>query len=69
MEQRAKRAPPSGYAVWGSLLVGGVLAGVVAPRLLSVGRKAVRRTVGVTYRDQPPGNGPASVDPAGGRPA
>ena len=69
MEQGAKRAAPSGYAVWGSLLVGGVLASVAAPKLLSVGRKAARRAVGVTYRDQPSANGPATVDPARGRPA
>ena len=69
MAQGAKLALPSSYAGWGGLLVGGVLAGLAAPKLLSVGRKAVRRTVGVTYRDQQVGNGPASVDPARGRPA
>ena len=69
MERSAKRAAPSGITVLGSLLVGGVLASVAAPKILSVGRKAVRRTVGKTYRDQPSGRGPGSVDPARGRPA
>jgi len=69
MAQRAKSALPSSYAGWSALLVGGVLAGLAAPKLFSVGRKAVRRTVGSTYHDQQLGSGPTSVDPALGRPA
>ena len=69
MAQSAKSALPSSFAGWSALLVGGVLAGLAAPKLLSVGRKAVRRTLGVTYRDQQLGSGPTFADPAGGRPA
>jgi hypothetical protein len=69
MAQDAKSVLPSSYAGRGGLLVGGLLAGLAVPRLWSVGRKAVRRMVGITYRDQPLTSGPTSADPARGRPA
>jgi hypothetical protein len=69
MAQTARVQMPSSYIGWGGLLIGGVLASLALPKLWSVGRKAVRRVGGITYRDQASTGEPTSVDPALGRAA
>ena len=50
----------------GALLTAGVVALVAGPKLASLGRKAVHRATGVTYRSHTPTPGRPSADPSRG---
>jgi hypothetical protein len=51
------------------MIVGGIIAGVALPRVLKASRLAARRIGATTFVSGSPGVGPATTDPARGRPA
>ena len=51
----------------GATLVVALVGSLALPKLLTLGRRAIRRIGGMTYQDQRPG-APPTADPAKGRP-
>lgn len=51
----------------GAFLAAVLVGSLAFPKLLTLGRRAVRRIGGMTYQDQSPG-APPTADPSEGRP-
>ncbi|MGZ2412873.1 hypothetical protein ACUXST_002315 [Sphingomonas sp. F9_3S_D5_B_2] len=66
---RSVDLPAPGLVAGGVLVVGGLLAGLAFPKLLTSGRRAAKAVIGETFTSGVPGQGASRADPANGRPA
>ena len=65
---RNRSALSKGQLGTGAMLVVALVGSLALPKLLTLGRRAVRRIGGMTYKDQRSG-APPTANPAEGRPA